>query len=460
MRIIIVGINYAPDRIGVAKYNTELCESLTARGHDVRMMTAPPYYPDWKVPPGYRTGWYSQEHINGVDVMRAPIYVPRRPSGAKRLIHHGSFLLSAALPLLSSAIRWRPDIVFAVAPSLLSAPLAVAAARMTGAMSWLHVQDLEVDAAFELGMLGEGSRARQLMVAVERSILSSFDRVSTISPQMMRKLQQKGLKAERLREFRNWTDTSIIVPGSSQTGLRAELGLKPTDVVALYSGAMSHKQGLDLIVEAAAATAISHPALQFVLCGNGPAKSGLTQKASGLSNVHFLDLQPQERFSALLNTADIHLLPQKAQVSDLVLPSKLGGMLASGRPIVAMAAEGTGVASEMDGAGLIIPTGDAGALGAAVIALAEDEALRARLGSVARDRAVQKWDRSSIIGALELEMLALQQRQAVAGSRSRQPAHSVRSIEQVATGSRRRPEAVGRIVQSRQQASGLRSGTD
>lgn len=458
MRVMVVGINYAPDQIGVAKYNTELCESLAASGHDVRVLTAPPYYPDWKVAPGYRTGWYSHEHINGVEVVRAPIYVPRRPSGAKRLIHHGSFLLSAAIPLLSAAIRWRPDIVFAVAPSLLSAPLAAMAARVTGAMSWLHVQDLEVDAAFELGLLGESSRARQLMVGLERSIFSSFNRVSTISPQMIRRLQQKGLKPERLTEFRNWIDTSLIVPGSSQTGLRSDLGLKPTDVVALYSGAMSNKQGLELIIEAAAATAINHPPLQFVLCGNGPAKTALMQMASGLNNVHFLDLQPQERLSALLNTADIHLLPQKAQISDLVLPSKLGGMLASGRPIVAMAAPGTGVASEMDGAGLIVPAGDARALSAAVIALAGDKALRARLGAVARDRAVQKWDRASIIRALELEMLALPQRQAVAARRPRQSAHSVRSIEQVATGTRRRPEAIDRIVQPRQHASGLRSG--
>jgi len=445
MRILVFGINYAPDLIGVSKYNAEFCESLAARGHEVRVVTAPPYYPDWKVPAEYRSPWYTRERLNGVEITRAPIYVPSRPSGAKRLVHHASFLLSAAGPLLSHAVRWRPDVVFAVAPSLLSAPLAALAAKMIGATSWLHIQDMEVDVAFELGLLKNGT-TRKVMLGLERTILSAFDRVSTISPQMVRRLKQKGLSPDRLVEFRNWVDTSVIVPGSAQTPLRSSLGLKPTDIVALYSGAMSNKQGLELIIEAAGATRDSHPSLQYVLCGGGPLKAALTQTANGLSNVHFIDLQPIERLSELLSTADIHLLPQKAQVSDLLLPSKLAGMLASGRPIVAMANPETGIAQETAGAGLLIPPGDAKALGAAVIALAEDEALRARLGNAARLRAKQNWDRVSIISVLERELLALSQQTAGAVIRRRPPATSGRSIEQVTTGTRRRPESANRTA--------------
>jgi colanic acid biosynthesis glycosyl transferase WcaI len=463
MRVLVVGINYAPDLIGVAKYNTELCESLSARGHEVRIVTAPPYYPDWKVPAGYRSKWYTHQRLNDVDITRAPIYVPRRPSGMKRLAHHASFLLSAAIPLLSDAVRWRPDVVFAVAPSLLSAPIGALAAKMTGATSWLHVQDMEVDAAFELGLLGNDGLMRKLMLGLERRILNSFDRVSTISPQMMRCLAQKGLAPDRLREFRNWIDTSAIKPGSNQTGLRAKLGLGPTDIVALYSGAMSNKQGLELIVEAAGAIDHSHPSLQFVLCGNGPMRPALMRMANGLRNVHFLDLQPLDQLAELLNTADIHLLPQKAQISDLVLPSKLAGMLASGRPVIAMAAPGTGIALETEGAGLVIPPGDAAALGAAVVALAKDEALRTRLGAIARVRARQKWDRAAIIHSLELEFQALPRATAAAISpRPRQPAQSVRPIEQVTTGTRRRPELVNLrpASQVRQPAGGVRSSKE
>ena len=449
MRILMIGINYAPDLIGVAKYNTELCESLAAAGHDVRVVTAPPYYPDWRVPAEYRSVWYRRERLSGVDVIRAPIYVPGRPSGAKRLLHHASFLVSAAIPALFSSVRWRPDVVFAVAPSLLSAPIAAVVAKMTGAVSWLHVQDLELDAALELGMLGKTGAARKIMLGAERLILGLFDRISTISPQMMECLQRKGIAPERLGKFRNWIDTGVIVPGSNQTKLRAYLRLEPTDTVALYSGAMSNKQGLELIVEAAAATSSSHPSLQYVLCGNGPVKPALTRMAEGLNNVHFLDLQPSERFAELLNTADIHLLPQKVQVSDLMLPSKLAGMLASGRPVVAMAAPGTGIALETEGAGLVVPPGNAQALASAIVALAGDETRRAHLGAVARARAEQRWDRASIVSAFEREFLAFSQRKNAGAARPSQPTMPVRSIEQVTTGSRRRPEFVNRITAGR-----------
>ncbi|WP_082529127.1 MULTISPECIES: WcaI family glycosyltransferase [unclassified Bradyrhizobium] len=444
MRILVVGINYAPDLIGVAKYTTEFCESMAAWGHEVRVVTGPPYYPDWSIPQRYRSSWYVRERLNDVEVIRAPIYVPARPSGLRRLLHHASFLVSAAGPLLSGALFWRPDIVFVVAPSLLSAPVAALAARLVGAAPWVHVQDLEVDAAFEVGLL-RGGVMRRIMAAFERWILKAFERVSTISPQMMARLEHKGIAPGRLREFRNWIDTGTVTPGCRQTPLRAELCLEAGDIVALYSGAMSNKQGLELIVEAAAAVEDLHPSLKFVLCGNGPAKPALMQMSQGLTNVRFLDLQPLDRVSELLSTADIQLLPQKAEIADLVLPSKLAGMLASGRPLVAMAKPGTGLAAEVEGAGLVIEPSDAGALARALLTLASDDALRARMGAVARRRAEQKWDRISIMRSLEREFMALPQCAPSPAALIQQPALPARSIEHVSTGSRRRPDAPGRL---------------
>lgn len=427
MRVLVIGINYAPDLIGVAKYNTELCESLIAMGHEVRVVTAPPYYPSWKIPPGYQSRWYRREYLNNVDIIRAPIYVPKRPSGIKRLLHHASFLLSAAPPVLAAAAGWRPDIVFAVAPSLFSAPIGALAAKVAGAASWLHVQDMEIEAAFELGLLRNNRHLRKIMLGLERGILRSFDRVSTISREMTRRMSQKGLVADRLREFQNWVDTDIITPGSNQTRLRSELGLNPTDVVVLYSGAMSNKQGLELVIEAADTARTRKPSLQFVLCGDGPAKPELMRMATGASNVRFLDLQPAKRLHELLNTADIHLLPQKAQLSDLVLPSKLAGMLASGRPIIAMADPGTSLALETEQAGLVVPPGDAQALASAIIALADDELSRRRFGAAARKLAKEHWDRTTIMRSFELEFLALRRREAEP-SLAVQSARPIRSI--------------------------------
>lgn len=401
MRILLVGINYAPDLIGAAKYNTELCEALAAKGHEVRVITAPPYYPAWSIPEAYRSWFYRKESINNVLITRAPIYIPKRPSGSKRLIHHGSFALMSMWPLFSQAIRWRPDVIFSVAPSLMSAALASWIARRIGAFSWLHVQDFEVDAAFDLGIL-RGDKLRHRMFAVERAILKSFDRVSTISAQMLSRLAIKGIHPDKILEFRNWTDTSKIVPSNGRSSFRKQLNLDETHFVGLYSGTMSNKQGLGLVLEAAQRLWKTHPSVRFVLCGEGPQKAALKESGgTHLNNVQFLDVQADDRFPELLAMADFHLVPQKVEATDLVLPSKLGGIFATGRPVIAMSAPYAGLAAEVAGAGLVIPPGDIEALADAVRKLAGDPELCNALGKGARETALARWDKTTILATIE-----------------------------------------------------------
>ncbi|MGY4434493.1 colanic acid biosynthesis glycosyl transferase WcaI [Bradyrhizobium sp. F1.13.1] len=406
MRILLVGINYAPDLIGVAKYNTELCESLLDEGHEVRVITAPPYYPTWKIPTNFSASYFRATDINGVRVTRTPLYVPAQPSGGKRLIHHASFALSSVLPVAKEAFSWRPDIMLSVAPSLMSAAFVSFIASRIRAKSWLHVQDFEVDAAFDLGLLQNGN-LRRLMLKTEAAIIRSFDRVSSISPQMVARLHAKGLEMGRTSEVRNWIDTSAIFPASRQTRYRRQLGIPDTATVGLYSGTMSNKQGLDLAIDAAAALGDSRPNIHLILAGEGPHKAKLVEMADGHSRVHFLDLQPNESFNELMATADFHLIPQKAEAADLVLPSKLGAILASGRPVIAMASRGTGLAAEVDGAGLVIPPGDSRALAAAIVKLSDDHALCEELGAEGRRRSIERWDRRTIVRRWIEDMAAM-----------------------------------------------------
>ncbi|UPK25700.1 WcaI family glycosyltransferase [Bradyrhizobium sp. 195] len=396
MRVLLVGINYAPDLIGVAKYNTELCESLAAEGHEVKVITAPPYYPAWKIPPEFKSSYFRARDINGVRVRRTPIYVPEHPSGSKRLVHHASFALTSAAPVLFEALSWRPDVMIAVAPSLMSAAVVSFVARRVGAKSWLHVQDFEVDAAFDLGLLRNPS-LRKWMLRAEAAILKSFDHVSTISQAMVERLRIKGLGLDKTTEVRNWIDTKAICPGSRTTKYRQELNLSEGDIVALYSGTMSNKQGLELVIEAAIALEKSHPHIHFILAGEGPHKPRLEQLAAGYCNIHFLGLQPNDSFNQLMATADFHLIPQKAEAADLVLPSKLGAIFASARPVIAMAEEGTGLAAEVTGAGFVIPPGDSSALELAICQLSETPALCEQYGEEGRRRALDRWDRRTIV---------------------------------------------------------------
>jgi colanic acid biosynthesis glycosyl transferase WcaI len=412
MKILVQSIHYAPELIGGGKYTSEMCEWLAARGHTVEVVTAYPFYPDWKVKPPYRNSRYSHEVVDGVQVHRCPFYVPQEPSGLRRLISYLSFALSSGGALIWTALRFRPDVVFAIAPTQLGAPATLAAAFVSRARSWMHLQDFEIQSAFELGLL-RGKWLRRCAEFIEGGLLRRFCRVSTISPKMLELLLSKQIAQSRAIEFRNWVDTSVIRPGDRSTPLRVQLGLPESAIVALYSGSMALKQGLENVVEAARILRDNHSDIFFVLCGNGAVRDRLIDQAQGLDNVRFLDLQPRERLCELLATADMHLLPQRAAVADLVLPSKLAAMLASGRPIIAMAEPNTQLAIEVEGNGLVIPADNSAALVAAIVELAKDEPLRTKFGQAGRGAAIRRWDMQTILNQLEQHLLLLQQESSI-----------------------------------------------
>ncbi|KGQ20245.1 Glycosyl transferase [Lysobacter dokdonensis DS-58] len=403
-RILVAGINYAPECIGTGKYTSEFCEWLAARGHDVRVVTAPPYYPEWKVASEHRTRWFRRERRNGVDVIRCPTWVPAKPRGITRMLHLASFGLSSIAALIAS-LPWRPDLVINIAPTLASAPGAWAIARIGGAKCWLHIQDFEVDAAMDMGIVDAGP-LRRMVLAVERVLLRRFDVVSTISPKMIERLTDKGVALERRASFPNWADIERIRPLTAPSAYRAELDIPERAIVALYSGNMGLKQGLELLGKTARRLA-DEPHLYFVFGGEGPARAELEAACAGLPNVRFLGLQPTERMQDWLGLADIHLLPQRADVADLVMPSKLTGMLASGRVVLATALPGTGVAHAIAGCGIATPPGDANAFTGALRELLSDSDLRRDLGDAARARAEHDLARDAILARIDARIRAL-----------------------------------------------------
>ncbi|WP_461496027.1 WcaI family glycosyltransferase [Pyruvatibacter sp.] len=404
LRLLVVGLNYAPDLVGIAKYTSEMAAWLASKGHDVEVVTAPPYYPSWRVDPLYRSKFYRKETHHHVKITRCPTYVPSRPTSFKRLLHLLSFAVTSFPCALWRAAIQKPDIVVSIAPSLFSSVAALAAARLFGGKSWLHIQDFEVDAAFGLGMI-RGSWLRLVAARLELCVLSSFDKLSTISPQMRTHLLNKGCNSDRIFEFRNWVDANQIVPWTGGNSVRSSLQISSRETLLLYSGSIGQKQGLELVIEAARVL-VSNPRVKFLICGDGPGKEGLQRLAEGLENVRFISLQPIERLNEVLGAADIHLLPQLAEASDLVLPSKLTGMLASGRPIIATAEPESGVEREVAGCGLVVPPADLGAFVRAVELLCQDPALRDGLGKAARNRAESLWSKESVLSALEMQLLA------------------------------------------------------
>ncbi|WP_306796865.1 glycosyltransferase WbuB [Rhodopirellula halodulae] len=497
MKILLHGLNFSPEEIGIGKYSGEMVAELAAAGHEVVVVTTPPYYPRWKIGDGYSGMAYRREELraasyeqldeeklvasgdplvegNAVDppsshsqlatrnldlasrnsrlatgrpttVIRCPLWVPGKVTGLKRVIHLASFGLSSIPVVLWKAISFRPDVVLTVEPAAMCMPTTWIASRLCGAKCWLHVQDFEVDAAFELGILKQPILKR-MVLSVEAFLMRRFDRVSSISPNMLLKLVQKGVDEKRVVSFPNWVDCDamkpLLWPGEVSEGkgsalrtkqvategsvsersarermdaLRSEFLIPAEKVVALYAGNIGSKQGLELIVEAAKNAANS--SLHYVICGTGASYDCLAEACHPLTNVQMLPVQPFEKFNDLMNCADIHLLPQKAGAADLVMPSKLTGMLATGRPVVACASQGTQIADVTSGRGMVVEPDDAVAFQMAIEKLAEDPALRVTLGKAAREYAVEHLSQESILGQFMEDLADLRDESCVATER-------------------------------------------
>ena len=408
MRILILGINYAPELISSAVYTTGLAERMAQEGHEVEVVSALPYFPAWRVFEGWRgIRWRRETPLPRLRVTHCPLYVPSTPSGARRILHHASFALSAFPVAVWSALRRPPDLVFVVAPSMVSAPVGALAAWISGAKSWLHIQDFEVEAAFATGLLPEKSQIGRLAVAFEAWVLRRFDRISSISGPMVAKLQSKGVPARNTYELRNWDNLGRIKPLATPSPLRRELGIV-TPFVALYSGNLANKQGLEILPEMA--RLLSHrDDLTFVICGDGPLRAQLMEASANLPNMRFFPLQPIEKLNDLMGLADIHLLPQIAGAADLMLPSKLTNILASGRPVLATAEPDTSLWAEVTGAGLLTTPGDSVAAEAGLETLLNDAELRSALGAEARRRALERWDMVAILERLQREFIDMRQ---------------------------------------------------
>ena len=339
MKILIYGINYSPELVGIGRYTGEMASWLSINRHDVRVITAPPYYPEWRIWSNYHSWAYTRDCSSRVKIYRCPIYVPKNPNAFSRILHLLSFAISS-LPILVIQLMWRPDIILLVAPPLFCAPQSWLFSKVTGAKSILHIQDFEVDAFFGSGIASKISDTpflRRIIFNIERIILGSFDMVSTISIGMLQRAKEKGIHLNRLRFLPNWADVSAPKNFSTSSRLLLEsFGINQSQKVLLYSGNMGEKQGLDLLLLAAKALE-ARTELVFLLVGAGASRNHLVKmvKELRLRNVIFAPLQSNEDFHTLLYSVDVHLVIQKRAISDAVLPSKLSNILAaSGNSVI------------------------------------------------------------------------------------------------------------------------------
>ncbi|MFM6975435.1 MAG: WcaI family glycosyltransferase, partial [Sphingobacteriaceae bacterium] len=402
--ILLIGYNYAPELTGIGKYSGEMGAYLAQQGYEVQVITGFPYYPDWKVSPAYRNGWYHKENMAGAKVWRCPLYVPARPSGFKRILQELSFFISSFFALNVLLLqRKKYDLLMVVSPSFLSGWVGLWYRLWNRKTRMIyHVQDLQIDAARDLGLL-KNHTLLKILFSLEKFVLRKSDRISTISPGMQQKIMDKGIDRAKTFLLPNWVDVAAIRPLPQKESLRKELGLKDSSKVILYSGNLGEKQGLSALVELSKALSEVED-VELLICGAGAAKAGLMARAEGLKNIHFVDLQPVEKLPALLATADIHLVLQKKAASDLVMPSKLTGIWAAGGCAVITAAPGTNLyqlVKEHHLGILAEPDSDEALLAAVKQALSQNLAVYRKN---ARTYAEERLSKGGILSAFDVEI--------------------------------------------------------
>jgi colanic acid biosynthesis glycosyl transferase WcaI len=376
LRVLILGLNYAPETTGIAPYTTGLANGLAARGHLVRVLTGLPHYPQWAITPGYESG-RSVTGPGRPEVHHLAHHVP--PPGSLR----GRVRMELSYGRRIATAPWHTtDAIVCVSPALLASAAAIARAKSMRCRPGigLWVQDLYGLGVAETGTLG--AHAARALGAVEGRVLRSADRVAVIHDRFKSHLvTDLGVRAEDVTVIRNWTH---LQPTKRRSRLesRFKLGWGADEIVALHAGNMGAKQGLENVIAAAKLAQTRGAAVRFVLLGDGNRRSQLEHLSRGLHNVQMIEPLPDEDYRSAITAADVLLVNEKATVAEMAVPSKITSYFTSGNPIVAATRADSITASEINvsGGGLVVPPDDPALLLTAVQKLGADPDLAQRLG--------------------------------------------------------------------------------
>lgn len=390
MRILIYSYNYYPEPIGIAPLMTELAERLEEVGHEVRVVTAMPNYPERKIYPEYRGKLYHTEKRNGVTIQRCYVWIRPNPGLVARILLDGSFVL---LSFLQAIRGWRPDLILSTSPSL---PACVPVAILRWLYSCpvvLNLQDILPEAAVQTGLLSNPLGIR-IFEALEKFAYYSASKISVITDGFIDNLVAKGVPAEKLICISNWVDVNFIGPLPKTNNPFRKAHQLEDKFVVLYSGNIARTQGVRTIIRTADQLR-NIPDIAFVIVGEASQLVELDElrQELGVDNVLMLPFTPREKLPEMLAAADVSLIMQKLRVVGFNMPSKTQILLASGRPIIASVPDAgtTANAIRQSGGGIVVEPENPTALAKAIVELYNNPAKMENLGQEGRKFAVANY---------------------------------------------------------------------
>jgi glycosyltransferase involved in cell wall biosynthesis len=389
VRILVLNQYFYPDRSATSQLLTELCEDL-AEQHDVFVVTGRPSYN-----PAHETGSrgvLSREYHGKVRVARVWSTSFDRSAGMPgRLANYGTFLSSSIAGAFAVA---RPDVVMTLTDPPPIGLIGAAAAKVRRVPFVLVVKDLFPEVAVSLGALRSPAAIAGFRAA--RGLLfDAADRVISIGRDMDRRLLDLGVSADRIETIHDWSDGRVVHPLDRPSVLRDRYGWQDRFVV-MHSGNVGLSQDLETVIEAADLLR-DEPDVLFAIVGDGASKASLQASAleRGLRNVEFLPFQDREDLSESLGAADVHLVGLRSGLAGAIVPSKVYGILAAGKPYIAAVDPGTEPAliAEETGCGVRVEPGDAKALADCVLTMRGADL--ETLGKRGREALESRFDRRS-----------------------------------------------------------------
>ena len=386
-RFVVLCPHFAPDIAPTGRVMTHIVEQWAALGHEIHVVTSLPWYREHRIEDGWGgklvrkevTPWGSITRINPFPAKSKSNLVGRALSFVAFSVIAG---VCAVLVGRRSASK-RVDAVVAMSPPLTLGTVGWIAARLRRTRLIFNVQDVFPDAVVATGAI-TNSTVIALASWLERFTYRRSHAVVVLSDDLQRNVRAKlsSRHASRVHVIENFVDTKGVTPRDRMTAYRTELGIGG-EVVVMYAGNVGFSQSLENLVEFARRT----PSVTVLINGDGAALQSLRALAIGVTNVRFGGYQPEARLGEVLATGDIHVVPLRAGLAAVSVPSKTYSILAAGRPVVAAVDAGTEIDRllERAGAGLSVPPDDAESLCTALSRLAVDAPRRDQMGANGRN---------------------------------------------------------------------------
>lgn len=396
LRLVVLCPHFEPDTAPTGVVATRIVHELAARGHRLHVVTALPWYRAHRVEAGWGGRLVRRERTAWGDITRVqPFAGGDRRDVVRRAAGFAGFSALAGLASLGG----RVDGVLAMAPPLTMGLTGWVTHLVRGGPLVFNVQDVFPDAAVRTGAL-TNPRLIALAEWLERTSYHRAAAVTVLSEDMRGNVAAKVRAGRRgdVRVIPNFVDTDAIRPGSRHTALRQELGIGDEQVV-MYAGNVGFSQSLGMLVDAA--RSLAH--VTFVVNGDGSALADLRARAAPLANMRFSGFQPAARLGEVLATADVHVVPLRAGLGAVSVPSKTYSILAAARPVVAAVDPGTEVPRILaaSGAGRAVPPDDPGSFTAALAELTGHPEQAAEMGRAGRRWVEQSASPSAVAAAYE-----------------------------------------------------------